>query len=104
MQPWIVVVDDNPKLRTLWVEVLEAEGYSAVGAGDGLAAMQLIHDLLPDLILLDLHMPRASGWDFLVHQERRDIGRALTIIESRWPVRSSPLPRAPPPWMICRST
>ena len=62
---WILVVDDNTRLRNLWLEVLEAAGYAAVGSEDGLAAAELIRDLLPDLILLDLRMPRASGWDFL---------------------------------------
>jgi chemosensory pili system protein ChpA (sensor histidine kinase/response regulator) len=62
---WVLVVDDNTRLRNLWIEVLEEEGYAAVGSEDGLAAAELIRDLFPDLILLDLRMPRASGWDFL---------------------------------------
>ena len=80
MQPWIVVVDDNTKLRTLWVEVIQAEGYTAVGAADGLSAMDLIHDLLPDLILLDLHMPHASGWDFLDALRAREGTRHIPIV------------------------
>lgn len=63
--PWILVVDDNTALRNVWVEVLQEEGYTAIGAADGLEAAELVHDLLPDLVLLDLRMPRASGWDFL---------------------------------------
>ncbi|HSE96083.1 MAG TPA: response regulator [Methylomirabilota bacterium] len=62
---WILVVDDNSRLRNLWIEVLERAGYAAVGSEDGLSAGELIRDLFPDLILLDLRMPRASGWDFL---------------------------------------
>lgn len=62
---WILVVDDNARLRSLWIEVLEGAGYAAVGSEDGLSAAELIRDLFPDLILLDLRMPRASGWDFL---------------------------------------
>ena len=62
---WVLVVDDNSRLRNLWLEVLEEAGYAAVGSEDGLAAGELIRDLFPDLILLDLRMPRASGWDFL---------------------------------------
>jgi CheY-like chemotaxis protein len=62
---WILVVDDNAQLRTLWLEVLTGAGYAAVGSEDGLAAAELIRDLFPDLILLDLRMPRQSGWDFL---------------------------------------
>ena len=62
---WVLVVDDNARLRALWIEVLEEAGYRAIGSEDGLAAGDLIRDLFPDLILLDLRMPRASGWDFL---------------------------------------
>ena len=62
---WVLVVDDNSRLRNLWLEVLEEAVYAAVGSEDGLAAGELIRDLFPDLILLDLRMPRASGWDFL---------------------------------------
>ena len=62
---WVLVVDDNARLRALWIEVLEEAGYKAVGSEDGLAAADLIRDLFPDMILLDLRMPRASGWDFL---------------------------------------
>jgi chemosensory pili system protein ChpA (sensor histidine kinase/response regulator) len=62
---WVLVVDDNARLRNLWLEVLEEAGYAAVGSEDGLAAGELIRDLFPDMILLDLRMPRASGWDFL---------------------------------------
>src|SRR5262245_33810077 len=62
---WVLVVDDNARLRALWIEVLEEVGYRAIGSEDGLAAGELIRDLFPDLILLDLRMPRASGWDFL---------------------------------------
>ena len=62
---WVLVVDDNARLRALWVEVLEEVGYRVVGSEDGRAAADLIRDLFPDLILLDLRMPRASGWDFL---------------------------------------
>ena len=62
---WVLVVDDNARLRALWIEVLDEAGYKAVGSEDGLAAADLIRDLFPDLILLDLRMPRASGWDFL---------------------------------------
>jgi len=62
---WVLVVDDNARLRNLWMEVLEGAGYAAVGSEDGLSAAELIRDLFPDLILLDLRMPRASGWDFL---------------------------------------
>jgi CheY-like chemotaxis protein len=55
----VLVVDDNARLRALWGEVQDEVGYRAVGSKDGLAA-DLIRDLFPDLISLDLRMPRAS--------------------------------------------
>ncbi len=62
---WILVVDDDFRVRDLWVEALTSAGYAAVGAEDGRVALELIRDLFPDLILLDLRMPRLSGWGFL---------------------------------------
>lgn len=78
--PWILVVDDNTALRHVWLEVLAEEGYTAVGAADGLEAAELVHDLLPDLILLDLQMPRASGWDFLESLQSRPRARQIPIV------------------------
>jgi CheY-like chemotaxis protein len=62
---WILVVDDDHRLRAVWIEALSEAGYAAVGAEDGITALELIRDLFPDLILLDLRMPRMSGWGFL---------------------------------------
>ena len=41
---WVLVADDNARLRALWVEVLEKVGYRAVGSEDGPAAADLIRD------------------------------------------------------------
>lgn len=77
---WILVVDDNARLRSLWIEVLEEAGYAAVGSEDGLVAAELIRDLFPDLILLDLRMPRASGWDFLENMRANPKWRDIPVM------------------------
>src|SRR5438093_2971126 len=77
---WVLVVDDNARLRNLWIEVLEEAGYAAVGTDDGLSAAELIRDLFPDLILLDLRMPRASGWDFLENLRENPKWRAIPVL------------------------
>jgi CheY-like chemotaxis protein len=77
---WVLVVDDNTRLRTLWLEVLEGAGYAAVGSEDGLSAVELIRDLLPDLIILDLRMPRATGWDFLENVRGNPKWRAIPVL------------------------
>ena len=77
---WILVVDDNSRLRNLWIEVLENSGYAAVGSEDGLSAGELIRDLVPDLIVLDLRMPRASGWDFLENVRTNPRWRNIPVV------------------------
>jgi CheY-like chemotaxis protein len=77
---WVLVVDDNARLRALWVEVLEEVGYRTVGSEDGPAAADLIRDLVPDLILLDLRIPRASGWDFLEHERANPRWHTIPVV------------------------
>lgn len=67
---WILVVDDDPAVRKLLVKVLEEAGYAVVAAEDGAAACDLVQHLLPHLIILDLHMPRMSGVEFLARWQQ----------------------------------
>ncbi|CAM5183365.1 Response regulator BaeR OS=Castellaniella defragrans (strain DSM / CCUG 39792 / 65Phen) OX=1437824 GN=BN940_08656 PE=4 SV=1 [Castellaniella denitrificans] len=70
----ILVVEDEPKLAEVLRTYLEAAGYEARCAGDGLEVMPLIADWPPDLVLLDLMLPGRDGLDLC-----RDI-RARTSI------------------------
>jgi CheY-like chemotaxis protein len=67
----VLVVDDKASSRELIRTVLEKSGYMVAEAGDGVEALRIARDWKPDLIILDLHMPRMDG--FAVIQEiRRD--------------------------------
>jgi putative two-component system response regulator len=57
----ILVVDDNPSISTLLQQVLAGEGYEVIVAADGLEAIARVAERKPDLILLDLDMPRLHG-------------------------------------------
>jgi CheY-like chemotaxis protein len=57
----ILVVDDNETLRTLVAQALESEGYVAIAAESGEAAMEVIHFTPPDLCLVDHVMPGMTG-------------------------------------------
>jgi CheY-like chemotaxis protein len=59
----ILVVDDVPETRRLMRRVLEREGLPVVEAADGVAAMASIESVRPRLVVLDLRLPGASGFD-----------------------------------------
>jgi CheY-like chemotaxis protein len=59
----ILIVDDYPDALDIWAIYLQAIGYRVSTAGDGAAALAQAERLLPDLIVLDLELPRISGFD-----------------------------------------
>jgi CheY-like chemotaxis protein len=77
---WVLVVDDDPAVRTMLVDILRKAGYRVVGAEDGYVAEDLIRDLFPDLILLDLHMPRGSGFSLLNNMRQHPRWQAIPIV------------------------
>jgi len=61
----ILVVDDDPEIRSVTRLVLEAEGYLVDEAADGEAAVARALGGGLDLVLLDVNMPKMSGWETL---------------------------------------
>ncbi|MFT5420499.1 MAG: two-component system response regulator AdeR [Candidatus Endobugula sp.] len=66
----ILVVEDEPEISTIIVSYLEAAGFRTLQAGDGELAYKIFQQLHPDLILLDIKIPKCDGIDVL-----RDIRR-----------------------------
>ena len=58
----ILVVDDSPTVRNLIAGKLEKSGHEVVCANDGVEAMERLKNFVPDLILLDIEMPRMDGY------------------------------------------
>lgn len=58
----ILVVDDSATVRKLIAGKLEKSGHQVICANDGVEAMERLDDLIPDLILLDIAMPRMDGY------------------------------------------
>ena len=63
--PLILVVDDNPDVRLALSTLLEDEGYEVSEASDGDLGLDAARERKPDLILLDLMMPRMDGFETL---------------------------------------
>ncbi len=62
-RPVVLVVDDAPSSLSVLCRMLEDAGYTVLVAGDGEIAMDRMHIVVPDAILLDAMMPRMSGFD-----------------------------------------
>jgi two-component system cell cycle response regulator DivK len=59
----VLIVEDQPLNLKLLHDLLEAQGYEILETGDGLEAINLARDNLPDLILMDIQLPDVSGLD-----------------------------------------
>lgn len=57
----VLVVDDDPAIRSMLVELLTDEGYETLVAGDGRTAVEIARLRLPDVILMDLMLPVMDG-------------------------------------------
>ena len=57
----ILVVDDDPHIRQLLVFAFDKAGLGAIEAADGEAALALVETHAPDLVVLDINMPRMDG-------------------------------------------
>lgn len=60
--PTVVIADDSPTLRRIVTSVLSREGYEVVAAEDGVQAVQTVFRTQPDAVILDVQMPRVSGY------------------------------------------
>jgi two-component system phosphate regulon response regulator PhoB len=66
----VLVVDDDEQVRTVVAWQLEAEGFTVAGAADGATALGAVEADPPDLIVLDLSLPRVDGLDVLTRLRR----------------------------------
>lgn len=73
-----LVVDDEPDIRNLVRDILEDEGLEVCEASDGRAALRVLHEERPDLVILDVMMPDLDGWATL--ERIRDISDVPVIM------------------------
>ncbi|EKD41989.1 MAG: hypothetical protein ACD_73C00405G0001 [uncultured bacterium] len=60
----ILIVDDEPDLAFMMKVCLQANGFQIEQASDGSIGLQKIRSFQPDLVLLDVVMPKMDGWEF----------------------------------------
>ena len=62
-QPLVLVVEDYPDAREMYAAYLQFSGFDVAEATNGLEAIEKAQQLLPDIILMDLALPRLDGWE-----------------------------------------
>jgi hypothetical protein len=70
-KPRVLVVDDEPIILQTMSAILEGEGFAVRVAEDGFAALKVLREMPPDIIISDLRMPNMSGFEFLAVVRRR---------------------------------
>ncbi|MBW3564288.1 MAG: response regulator [Acidobacteria bacterium] len=76
----ILIVDDDQPIRNLVRQIVHRLGYPARDAANGEEAIAQLENQLPDLLVLDLMMPKVSGWEVLEWLQERDHLPSLPVV------------------------
>ncbi len=84
-RPTIMVVDDSLTVRKVTSRLLEREGCEVLIAKEGLSAIKLLQDVIPNVMLIDLEMPQMNGFELIknVRNNPRTAHMPIIIISSR---------------------
>ncbi len=79
-KPRVLIVDDDEANRTLLVERLKADDFEAITASDGIEAIKKVDSYVPDIILLDIMMPKLNGNEVLRRLKTKETTRYIPVI------------------------
>ena len=79
-KPLIMVVDDSITIRKVTTRILERNNFDVITAKDGMDAAQQLQEITPDLMLLDVEMPRMDGFELATQIRASALHRDLPII------------------------
>jgi CheY-like chemotaxis protein len=79
-QQKVVIVDDNEAFADIYKTRLELIGYKCYVTYDGLEALAMIKEVLPDLVLLDLMVPKIAGDQILEIMRSSDWGKDIRVL------------------------
>lgn len=80
MSKRILIVDDEPNIVISLEYLMKREGFEVAVAGDGEAALQAIEALVPDVVILDLMLPRLNGFDVCQRLRAEPRWRGLKVL------------------------
>ena len=76
----VLIVDDDPVVRRMLQLSFESEGFDVITAGDGLEGLESMRSGKPDVIILDIMMPKLDGMKVLDEMNTDDSLRGLPVI------------------------
>ena len=76
----VMVVDDSITIRKVTSRMLERNKFAVMTAKDGIDAVSQLQDRVPDLMLLDIEMPRMDGYELATHVRNNDQLKGMPII------------------------
>lgn len=79
----VLVAEDEDNIRDGLIEVLEREGYAAIGARDGCEALDLYEREHPDFLCLDIMMPKMNGYDVCREIRKRNAAVPIVFISAK---------------------
>lgn len=79
-KPKILMIEDDRFLRKIYRDKLTREGFEFIEATNGVEGTNKIITELPDLILLDLMLPRKNGFDVLIDMKRNEKTKDIPVI------------------------
>ena len=95
MSSKVLIVDDEPDVTTYLATALRANGYTAAVADCATDGLQVLKELLPDVICLDIMMPRESGLSMYVQLKKHETLKSIPVIiisgvgyDDQWDFRS----------------
>ena len=83
MKENILLVDDDPAVRRMLLRVLEDEKYHVIPAATAAEAIRIASQTAPDLTLLDINLPSASGWDVFERLTKDHPSMPIIVITAR---------------------
>ena len=80
MKKKILIIEDESTMRNSLEEFFEENGYEVFGAADGEAGLELAQTKLPDLIILDIILPKKDGFEVLEHLKKDEKTKDIPIV------------------------
>jgi two-component system, cell cycle response regulator DivK len=76
----VLVVEDDADARRIYSEYLRMKGWTVFTAQDGRAGIDKTNELTPDVLVLDLAMPRVDGWTVLKHVRESSLTAHIPVV------------------------